>query len=179
MTTTITRSFQAEEGIEHVWANISNPEKLVSCLPGASLTETVDEKNFKGEVTMKFGPVKAKYNGLITFEELDPETRKMKMIGKGLDSKGKGSADMVMNCSLAEKDGGTSVDYTIDITITGMLAQFGARLITDVTHSVFDEFTKNFQSKLKGEEVDNTMTAGKMMGTVMKSMFKKDSNPKS
>lgn len=175
MTTSITRSFQAEESIDHVWKNISDPEKLVTCLPGASLTETVDDKNFKGEVTMKFGPVKAKYHGLITFDELNAETKTMKMIGKGLDSKGKGSADMVMNCALTEKEGKTSVDYTIDITITGMLAQFGARLITDVTHSVFDEFTENFKSRLRGEEVDNTMTAGKMMGTVMKSMFRKDS----
>jgi len=171
MTTTITRSFQAEESIDHVWSNISNPERLVTCLPGASLTETVDEKNFKGEVVMKFGPIKAKYNGLITFEELNAETKTMKMIGKGLDSKGKGSADMVMNCKLAEKEGGTSVDYTIDITITGMLAQFGARLITDVTNSVFDEFTANFKGKLKGEEVDNSMSAGKMIGTVAKSIF--------
>ena len=176
MTTTISRSFQADQSIDQVWANISDPEKLVTCLPGASLTETVDDRNFKGEVTMKFGPIKAKYNGLITFEELDPETKKMKMIGKGLDSRGKGSADMVMNCQLTEKDGGTSVDYTIDITIIGMLAQFGARLITDVTNSVFDEFTENFKSKLKGEQVDNTMSAGKMMGTVVKSIFKKDSN---
>jgi len=174
MTTTISRSFLAEESIDHVWANISNPERLVTCLPGASLTETVDEKNFKGEVTMKFGPIKAKYNGLITFEELNPETKTMKMIGKGLDSRGKGSADMVMNCKLTEKDGGTSVDYTIDITIIGMLAQFGARLINDVTNSVFDEFTENFKAKLKGEDVDNSMSAGKMMGTVVKSIFKKD-----
>jgi len=108
MTTTITRSFQAEESIEHVWLNISNPEKLVTCLPGASLTETIDDKNFKGEVKMKFGP-----------------------------------------------------------------------LITDVTHSVFDEFTANFKAKLKGEDVDNSINAGKMMGTVVKSLFKKDSDAKS
>lgn len=172
MTTTITRSFQTEEGIDHVWSNISNPERLVTCLPGASLTETVDDKNYKGKVVMKFGPVKAKYNGLITFEELDSESKIMKMIGKGLDSKGKGSADMKMNCKLSSlENGGTSVDYTIDISITGLLAQFGARLITDVTHSVFDEFTANFKGKLKGEEVDNSMSAGKMMGTVVKSVF--------
>ncbi len=171
MTTTITRSFQAEESIDHVWNNIRNPERLVTCLPGASLTETIDEKNFKGKVVMKFGPVKAKYNGVITFEELNSETKTMKMVGKGLDSKGKGSADMVMNCALTEKDGGTSVDYTIDISITGLLASFGARLITDVTHSVFDEFTANFLGKLKGEEIDNSLSAGKMMGTVVKSMF--------
>ena len=171
MNTTITKSFKVDHSIEQVWKSISDPEKLVNCLPGASLTETVDDKNYKGEVTMKFGPVKAKYNGLITFEEMNVDTRTMKMIGKGMDSKGKGSADMEMNCSLTPSDTGTQVDYTIGITITGMLAQFGSRMITDVSNSVFDEFTKNFKEILKGEEVDNTMDAGKISGTLFKSII--------
>ena len=61
--------------------------KIVTCVPGAALTEKVDDSNYKGEVTMKFGPIKAKYNGLMTFEEMDKENRKMVLKGKGVDDK--------------------------------------------------------------------------------------------
>ena len=112
---------------------------MVTCVPGASLTESIDENNFKGGVVLKFGPVKAKYAGQITFEERNEADHKMKLVGKGLDSKGKGSAEMVMNGILTEIEGGTKVDCSMEVTVTGMLAQFGSRLIGDVTDSVFDQ----------------------------------------
>ena len=163
MKTTIHKEFSVNEPIDKVWDHLSDPAKVVTCVPGASLTEQIDDRNFKGEVTMKFGPVKAKYAGEITFDELDKENYKMVMNGKGLDSRGKGSADMIMNGLLTEKDGETHVDCTMEVSITGMLAQFGSRLINDVSNSVFDQFVQNFKDKLAGKEVDNTMSAGSMI----------------
>ena len=171
MKTTIKKTFQVEESIDKVWNFLSDPHQIVTCVPGAALTEEIDDKNFKGEVTLKFGPIKAKYSGQLTFDELNVENRTMKMIGKGLDSKGKGSADMVMNGVLKEVEGGTAVDYSMEVTIIGMLAQFGSRLINDVSSAVFDQFVANFKKKLQGEDVDNTMNAAAMMGTVVKGML--------
>lgn len=173
MKATINKTFQINEPIDRVWDFLSDPHQLVTCVPGASLTEQVDDRNYKGEVTLKFGPIKAKYAGAITFEELDIESRTMKMKGKGLDSKGKGSADMIMNGALKEIEGGTEVDYSMEVVIIGMLAQFGSRLITDVTNSIFDQFIGNFKAKLAGEKVDNTLSAGAVVGSVVKGVFKK------
>ena len=91
MVTTLEKTFHVEEHIDKVWDYLSDPNKIVTCVPGASLTEKVDDKNYKGEVTMKFGPIKVKYNGLMTFEEMNAETRKMVLKGKGVDDKGKGA----------------------------------------------------------------------------------------
>lgn len=177
MKATIEKTFQVDEPIDKVWEYLSDPARIVPCVPGASLTEAIDEDNYKGEVSLKFGPVKASYNGQITFQERDRENYRMQLLGKGLDSKGKGSADMLMNGVLAEKDGRTEVSCSMEVAITGMLAQFGSRLINDVSNSVFDQFVANFKAKLAGEEVDNTLKAGSMVGTVVKGMFgkKKDS----
>lgn len=169
MKTSINKIFQIEDTADRVWEHLSDPYKIVPCVPGASLTEKVDDRNYKGEVSLKFGPVKAKYSGKITFEELDNEARKMVMNGKGLDSKGKGSADMLMHGIVTEKDGVAEVNCSMEVTITGMLAQFGARLINDVTDTVFDQFVGNFQDLLAGKEVDNSLSAGSML----KGMFGK------
>ena len=173
MTTSITKSFHVEHPIDAVWSNLTNPAQVVTCVPGASLTETVDNDNYKGEVELKFGPVKAKYDGLITFLERNAETRKMSLKGVGTDSKGKGGADMKMDGQLAEKDGGTDVNVTMEVNVTGMMAQFGSRLINDVSNQVFDQFVNNFRKQLAGEQVDNTLSAGSMVGGMIKGMFGK------
>lgn len=169
MKTSFNKTFVVNEPVDKVWDYLSDPNKIVTCVPGASLVETIDEDNYKGEVSLKFGPIKAKYAGQITFQERDNANHKMIMQGKGLDSKGKGSADMLMHGTATETAEGTEVVCTMDVSITGMLAQFGSRLINDVTDSVFDKFVQNFKDKLAGKEVDNTMTAGSML----KGIFKK------
>lgn len=173
MTTSITKTFHVEHPIDAVWSTLTNPAQVVNCVPGAALTETVDNDNYKGEVELKFGPVKAKYGGLITFLERNAETRKMSLKGVGTDSKGKGSAEMQMDGQLSSKDGGTDVNVTMEVNVTGMLAQFGSRLINDVSNQVFDQFVNNFRKQLAGEAVDNTLSAGSMVGGMLKGMFGK------
>ena len=170
MKTTISKSFHVDEPIDKVWEYLANPQKIASCVPGAEITEAIDEQNFKGEVTMKFGPVKAKYNGEISIEELNTEEKIMKMKGAGKDSKGKGSADMMMTGQLSEaEEGGTNVEYNMDVSISGMLAQFGSRLITDVSDQIANQFIDNFKAKLAGEEItDNSIKAGSLAGAVIK-----------
>jgi uncharacterized protein len=171
MNTTITKSFHVEQSIAAVWENLNDPEKVVVCVPGASLTEKVDEDNYKGAVELKFGPVKASYGGLITFTERDAVAHKMSLKGTGSDTKGKGGADMKMTGTLSEKEGGTDVDISMEVSITGMLAQFGSRLINDVSNHVFEQFISNFKALLSGKEVDSSLNAGSMVGSVVKGIF--------
>ncbi len=164
----ITKVFQVKDPISKVWGQLTTPEEIVTCLPGAKLVEKIDDKNYKGEVLLKFGPIKAEYDGFVTFIEMDQEHYKMVLSGKGSDSKGKGSAEVKMDAHLIEKDGGTEVTITKEVSVIGVLAQFGSLLIDEVTEHVLNEFINNFKDKLKGRTVDNTMNAGSMMGSVMK-----------
>ena len=173
MTTTINKSFHVDYPIDEVWNNLTDPNKVVVCVPGASLTGQVDDNNYKGEVELKFGPVKAKYDGVITFLERNAAAKKMVLQGKGVDSRGKGNAEMTMNGQLTTKDGGTDLNVSMEVSISGMLAQLGSRLINDVSNQVFDQFINNFKTKLSGGEVDNTLSAGSLVGGVIKGIFGK------
>ncbi len=148
MNTLIEKEFDIEQPIDLVWKSLADPEDIVVCVPGAAITEKVDDRNYKGEVVTKFGPIKAKYAGDIEIQELDEANYKMVLKGRGLDSKGKGSADMLMNGTLTEVDGKTNVKFSMDITIVGMLAQFGSRLINDVSDQLLNQFVANFKKKL-------------------------------
>lgn len=168
MKTLIEKTFQVEEPAAKTWEYLSDPAKIVNCVPGASLTEKIDDSRYKGEVVAKFGPVKARYHGEITIEASDDSTYKMVLKGKGLDAKGKGSAEMQMHGKLNENANGTEVDFSMELAITGMLAQFGARLIKDVSDQLLNQFITNFKDLLQGKDVDNSMNAGKVMGTMVK-----------
>ncbi len=177
MTTKIKKEFDIQQPIDTVWESLSAPEEIVGCVPGASITEKVDDRNYKGEVLTRFGPIKAAYAGDIEILELDKDNYKMVLKGRGLDSKGKGSADMLMNGVLTEVDGKTHVDFEIDITIVGKLAQFGSRLINDVSDQLLGQFADNFEAQLANggelpeDQKDNSLNAGSLAGTVVKSVF--------
>ena len=102
---------------------------------------------------MKFGPVSVKYDGQITLEELDHDNYNMVMVGKGMDSKGQGSASMTMNGKLEPAEsGGTKVNYSMDISVVGKLAQFGSRLIVDVSDQLAEQFISSFKSALESPQ---------------------------
>lgn len=151
MNTLIKKDFEIAQPIGVVWKSLANPEEIVGCVPGASITEKIDDKNYKGQVVTKFGPIKAAYAGDIEIIELDEANHKMVLKGRGLDSKGKGSADMIMNGVLKEEGGKTQVNFSMDITIVGKLAQFGSRLINDVSDQLLNQFVKNFSAQLEAQ----------------------------
>lgn len=160
MNTLITKDFEIAQPIDVVWKSLASPEEIVGCVPGASITEKIDDRNYKGQVVTKFGPIKASYAGDIEIVELDEANHKMVLKGRGLDSKGKGSADMIMNGVLKEEGGKTQVNFSMDITIVGKLAQFGSRLINDVSDQLLNQFVKNFSNQLESQaSVENVETA--------------------
>lgn len=156
MNTLIQKEFDLEYPMELVWKNLADPTEIVVCVPGAAITEKVDDRNYKGEVITKFGPIKAAYAGDIAIVELDDVNHKMVLKGRGLDSKGKGSADMIMNGDLSQVGDKVNVKFSMDITIIGKLAQFGSRLINDVSDQLLSQFVTNFKNKLAAEAATTT-----------------------
>ncbi|WP_243664987.1 CoxG family protein [Rhodothermus marinus] len=164
------RSPAAGKGLDY----LSDPAKVVPCVPGAQLTEQLDERHYRGTVTLKVGPVSASYKGEITIETLDHETHTIQLVGKGLDARGKGSASMTMRGQArALDDGTTEITNRIEISVTGMLAQFGSRLIEDVSSRLFDQFTECFESLLAGEapeDAGQALSAGSLIREGIKSV---------
>ena len=137
-----------------VWEHLIDPNKVMDCVPGVSIDEKVGENHYKGKVGMKFGPIGAKYDADIFYDEIDVANRKIIITGKGVDVKGQGSADMTMTMNITEKEeGGSKLDAIMDVTINGKIAQFGARLITTVSNQLFKQFVTNFSKKLAKAEV--------------------------
>ena len=64
-----TKTFQVIADIDSVWSVLNDPQQVVFCVPGAELNQVLDEDHFKGRVTLKIGPVTAKFNGKLKFTQ--------------------------------------------------------------------------------------------------------------
>src|SRR5271154_311405 len=146
----IQKTFQVNERLEKVWSFLSDPRKVAGCVPGAQITEQVDEKTYKGTISVKVGPSVTDYKGELQIVRLDSQNHEIEMVGKGQDVKGRGSASMRMTSKARSlENGGTEVTSLAEINVVGILAQMGARMINEVSNIMFAQFIKNFQAQLE------------------------------
>jgi carbon monoxide dehydrogenase subunit G len=153
----IEKTFQVQEPLESVWNFISDPRKVALCLPGAQITEAVDERTFKGVIKVQVGPSVTDYKGQVLIERLNDQTHEIELVGKGQDIRGKGSASMKMTGKVQSlPDGSTEVASVAEVNVVGLLAQMGARMIHEVSNKMFAEFTSNFTARLQQERDPST-----------------------
>jgi len=164
----VEKTFRVEAPVEKVWAFLSDPRKVGTCVPGAEITEQVDEKTYKGAIKVKVGPSVTDFKGEVQILRLDNAAHEIEILGKGQDVRGKGSASMKMTGKLAAADSGTEVTSISELNIVGILAQMGARVITEVSNIMFEQFVNNFRRQLQSPETgaDATPTAAKPISAV-------------
>jgi carbon monoxide dehydrogenase subunit G len=152
----IEKSFQVPEPADQVWKVISDPRSVGSCVPGARITESVDEKTYKGVIKIKLGATVTDYKGEAHIERLDDQAQEIEMIGKGQDVRGKGGATMKLTAKVrALPEGGTEVATISELNVIGILAQMGSRMIQEVANQIFEEFTKNLRRQLAPKVSEN------------------------
>ena len=124
---------------------------MATCIPGAQITEQVDDKTYKGAISVKVGPSVTDYKGEVQIIRLDNATHEIELVGKGQDVRGKGSASMKMTGKLRALDANsTEMVSDSELNVVGILAQMGARVINEVSNIMFEQFTTNFRQKLQG-----------------------------
>jgi carbon monoxide dehydrogenase subunit G len=160
----IEKTFQVNEPVDKVWSFLSDPARVASCVPGAQITEKVDEKTYRGTISVKVGPTVTNYKGEVQIVRTDAVSHEIEMVGKGQDVKGRGSASMTMTGKLGVlENGATQVTSVSEVNVVGILAQMGSRVITEVSNIMFEKFSKNFQALLQApdEPLPATGTDGK------------------
>jgi uncharacterized protein len=150
MAVKIEKSFQVSEPVEKVWAFLRDPRQVVTCVPGAQITEQTDDRHYKGAIRVKVGPSVTDYKGEVEIVRLDPESHEIEILGKGTDIRGKGSASMKMTGKVTStSEGGSEVVSVSELNVVGILAQMGARVIQEVSNIMFEQFMGNFRRKLQ------------------------------
>ncbi len=132
------------------WDVLLDIERIAPCLPGARLTEVVDEGTFKGEVSVRLGPVALTFTGKATLDVIDGAEYRARVKAQGTDAKGRGGADAVVEFSLEPIDGGSRVLIRTDLRLSGSIAQYGrgVGMIQDVSTQLIGEFAEALRAQL-------------------------------
>jgi uncharacterized protein len=131
---------------ETVWAALNDTETLKRAIPGCESIERQSETEMTATVMAKVGPVKARFTGAVTLENLNPpESYTIRGEGKGgAAGFAKGGAQV----SLREDGEVTVLTYTAHADVGGKLAQLGSRLIQGTARKLADEFFGNFSREV-------------------------------
>ena len=156
----INNAFEVKAPIDVAWATLTDLARIAPCLPGATLT-SIEGDIYKGHVTVKVGPIVAKFGGQAIFQERNDTAHRAVLKGEGRDPTGKGDASAIITAQLEVVDANTTrCTVNTDLTITGKIAQFGRGALADVSDKLLKQFVVNLESTVLAQELANTAGAG-------------------
>ncbi len=138
-------SERIEAPVETVWQALNDPEILRQSIPGCESLEKTSDTHMNAKVVLKIGPIKAKFEGAVELQNLNPpHSYTISGEGKGgLAGFAKGGADVTLT---PEEHGATLLTYTVKAEVGGKIAQLGSRLIESTSKKLAGEFFSNFSA---------------------------------
>lgn len=151
----ITQEFQVAGTPANVFGFFQDVASVAQCMPGAELTDDHGDGGYTGSVSVRLGPMTARFEGRATITA-DAEAMTGNIIGKGVDRRGGSRGNVTVDYALAASDGGTMVTVDADITISGTAAQFGRTgLLNQITQRLIQQFVDCLEAKLEAEDPED------------------------
>ncbi|MEB4593241.1 SRPBCC family protein [Candidatus Thiothrix sp. Deng01] len=139
------KTFPIEVPLNSAWKFLQDIPGVASCMPGAEITEVVDDRHYKGAVKAKLGPATMAFNGDIEVKGMDAAKHELQLLGRGQDTKGSSSAEMDLTAQLVETGSNAcELKGSAVVTVNGKAASLGGRMMTQVADQILNQFGKNF-----------------------------------
>ena len=114
---------------------------MAGCVPGAKITERIDDRHYKGTIAVKFGPASMSFRGEVEVMALEPATKTLRMVGKGTDTTGSSAASMDLTARVEAIDASSCrLTGNSEVSMSGKAAAFGSRLMGSVADQVLKQF---------------------------------------
>ena len=153
----ITTRFSVAAPLDAVWRYLLDVRKIAPCVPGAELTEVIDDKTFAGKIGVKLGPIEVAYRGKVYLEEIDEQAHTVQIRAEGQESRGRGGASARTTAKMHQERDQTVVMMESDIGVTGLVAQFGrTALMQDVSQRLAQRFADCLERDIKATQPVST-----------------------
>jgi carbon monoxide dehydrogenase subunit G len=166
----LTERFVVPAPVERVWQLFDDVPEVVTCMPGAQVTERIDDQTYKAQLAIAVGPIRPKFDVQATIER-DDATREGTIHVDAVDKRGGSRARAQIVYKVGEDSDGeaTAVELVQHVTLSGPLAQFGRTgVIEDINAQMTRQFAECLADKLarptaeesagrSGEQADSTL----------------------
>jgi carbon monoxide dehydrogenase subunit G len=142
-------SFEVPLPVDETWKLLMDIRRIAPCLPGAELTEVIDDRTYKGKVGVRLGPVSLAFAGTVKFDEIDNAAHRAKIAAQGSDAKGRGAANATATFHLEPVPGGSKVLVHTNLTLSGAVAQYGrgVGIIQITAAQIITQFANNLKAQ--------------------------------
>jgi len=132
------------------WPVLMDIRRIAPCMPGAELTEVIDDKTYKGKIAVRLGPVALAFAGVVRFEEIDNTNHRARVKAQGTDAKGRGGANATATFRLERVPSGSRVLVHTDLALSGAVAQYGrgVGIVQATAAQIMREFANNLKAQL-------------------------------
>jgi len=154
----IKNSFEMPLPPDEAWGVLLDIPRIAACMPGAELTGQTPDGTYEGKVSVRLGPVALSFSGTAKFIERDDAARRAKVQAQGSDQKGRGAASALVTFQLSPSQHGSRVDITTDVTLSGLVAQYGrgAGVIQGVANEICRLFAENLRATVAAPAAGST-----------------------
>ena len=132
---------------QQAWDALNDPAVLKVCIPGCDKVEPSGDNQYSIGMSLKIGPVSAKFSGKITLSDIKaPISYKINFEGQGGPAGfGKGESAV----TLTPNGDGCELAYTVHASVGGKIAQLGQRLIDGAAKAMAEDFFKRFDNEMQ------------------------------
>ena len=132
---------------DEVWAFVVDPNQVGQCGPGVESIEVIDDTHFKATAKVGIGFISARFVVNMEMAEQQPPDRAViKAHGQAPGSAVDATAEMTLTDGAG---GGTTMDWSADVAISGTLASLGARLIEGTANKMIGQTFECMKTKLE------------------------------
>ena len=160
-------SFDVPARPEEAWDLLMDVPRVIPCMPGAELTETVDESTWKaphGREARADGAHASPPTCTArrpTARRCAPRSRR-----RARDVRGRCDGRARIESTLAPHDGGTRVSIKTDLTLSGAVAQMGRGLVVAVSAQLVQSFADCLKAQLAGSQAEAAAAVAAQAGPV-------------
>jgi carbon monoxide dehydrogenase subunit G len=136
MAVELDHSFTTARPIDESFATILDLERVVPCVEGGSVLETLAPTSVKAEIKVKMGAMSMTFTGTVEIVEQDAATHSLRMRVKSKEAGGQGHANADVVFALT--DGGGAIHTNAQIT--GKAASMGEGVVVGVLDALITDF---------------------------------------
>jgi uncharacterized protein len=143
-------SFEVPLRPAEAWPLLMDIARIAPCMPGAEVTDVVDDTTYKGRIAVRLGPVALAFAGVIKLEELDGVNYQARVKAQGSDAKGRGAANATASFRLEPAGSGSKVLVHTDLALSGAVAQYGrgVGIIQATAAQIMSQFAANLKAQI-------------------------------
>jgi uncharacterized protein len=136
-----------------VFRELHDPETLLGCVPGATLTRLTGPGSFQARIAIGLGPFKAQYDGTGRIVDSNPKTRTASMELTADPAANLAAVRVRMAMSITERTGGSEIHMTFDVAMSDRTWLIANGWLDPIACDILDRTTRRLKQQLEEASV--------------------------